>query len=123
MPHEAIIRYRKMLETRAMELTRSLRDRRRIAIEHSPEDVELMTLMTQRELDVAAMDRDSRLLKEVRAALDRIEDGEFGVCESCGQKIGARRLEAVPWTRRCVRCQELLDGSGPGRGARFGIAA
>ncbi len=48
-------------------------------------------------------------LKEVDAALQRIETGEYGVCIDCGEQIEAKRLEAVPWTRYCLADQEKHD--------------
>ena len=49
------------------------------------------------------------LLTAVNAALDRIDAGTFGECRTCHQEIGLKRLEAIPWTRYCITCQELLD--------------
>jgi DnaK suppressor protein len=49
------------------------------------------------------------VLRMVEAALGRISDGSFGVCASCGDDISARRLEALPWTQYCLRCQEALE--------------
>jgi DnaK suppressor protein len=49
------------------------------------------------------------VLRMVEAALARISDGAFGVCASCGDDISARRLEALPWTQYCLRCQEALE--------------
>ena len=48
-------------------------------------------------------------LAEVRAALQRIERGEYGVCIDCGQQIGEKRLDAVPWTAYCLQDQEKHD--------------
>jgi DnaK suppressor protein len=42
---------------------------------------------------------------EIAAALARIDGGSYGVCERCGEPISARRLEAVPWARRCFTCE------------------
>jgi DnaK suppressor protein len=42
---------------------------------------------------------------EIAAALARIDDGSYGVCESCDEPIGMRRLEALPWARRCFTCE------------------
>jgi len=50
-----------------------------------------------------------RLLQEVDAALDRIRDGTFGECAGCETSISTKRLEAVPWTRYCVTCQEKRE--------------
>jgi hypothetical protein len=48
---------------------------------------------------------------EARSALDRMEQGTFGICESCGQPITSARLEAIPYTRFCVKCAEVNDGT------------
>ena len=48
-------------------------------------------------------------LAEVRAALDRLDDGSFGECLQCGETIGEKRLEAVPWTPHCIACQEKIE--------------
>ncbi len=48
-------------------------------------------------------------LQMVEAALNRIREGTFGECISCGNEINSKRLEAVPWTRYCIECQEKLE--------------
>jgi RNA polymerase-binding transcription factor len=56
----------------------------------------------------------------VRQALERLEDGSFGACQQCGQAIGTKRLEALPWTPYCIRCQEKIENGeieAPGRAA------
>src|SRR6201997_823314 len=52
---------------------------------------------------------DRQLLQMVDGALARIREGSFGECISCGKEINAKRLEAVPWTRHCIECQEKLE--------------
>ena len=49
------------------------------------------------------------LLKSVNHALDQIDAGTYGQCRNCEQEIGAKRLEAIPWARYCITCQELID--------------
>lgn len=51
---------------------------------------------------------DAERLRLVNEALDRIEVGDYGICLNCDQPIPAKRLEAVPWTRYCVKCQDEL---------------
>jgi len=48
----------------------------------------------------------------VDGALSRVREGTFGECAHCGQEIGAARLNAIPWTRYCITCQELLEQHG-----------
>ena len=45
------------------------------------------------------------------SSLTRINEGTFGECLNCGQEINAKRLEAIPWVRYCITCQELIDGT------------
>src|SRR5246127_1000114 len=52
---------------------------------------------------------DRQLLQMVDGALNRIREGNFGECISCGKEINPKRLEAVPWTRHCIECQEKLE--------------
>ena len=52
---------------------------------------------------------DRQLLAMVETALQRIREGAFGECVNCGNEINAKRLEAVPWTRHCIECQEKLE--------------
>jgi DnaK suppressor protein len=44
-------------------------------------------------------------MKEIDLALDRIHDGSFGLCEQCDQPISTKRLEVIPWARKCFPCQ------------------
>ena len=52
---------------------------------------------------------DRQLLQMVEGALARIREGTFGQCISCGEEINPKRLEAVPWTRFCIECQEKME--------------
>jgi DnaK suppressor protein len=60
---------------------------------------------------------DMKLLREVSGALHRIETGQYGVCLECEEPISAKRLDAVPWARYCVTCQEAV-ASGIASGER-----
>jgi RNA polymerase-binding protein DksA len=60
------------------------------------------TAMYDRELDDGLEEGARETLAEIEAALQRIEDGTYGICEVCGKPIGAERLSAIPWTRLCI---------------------
>jgi DnaK suppressor protein len=62
-----------------------------------------------KELLVSMSANDRQLLESIDSALDRIEDGQYGKCVNCGQPIQEKRLEAVPWARHCLRCQDLNE--------------
>lgn len=59
----------------------------------------------ERELDMAQSDRDTLELAEVRQALLRLRDGEYGRCSDCDEDIPFDRLKAEPWAMRCVDCE------------------
>ncbi len=50
--------------------------------------------------------RESLLIKKIRQALERIEDESYGICESCGEEISIKRLNARPVTAKCLDCKE-----------------
>lgn len=71
-----------------------------------PDEVDLATSETGQAMNLRLRDRERVLLKKIDKALEKIEDGEFGVCEICGEDIGRKRLEARPVTDMCIRCKE-----------------
>jgi len=106
-------KYQELLESRRRELCEELaRKRAQIAIESSGSGgdlVERMRSFAERELAVRTVSRLSRLIADVDAALERIQDGTYGACQACGRPIGASRLSAVPWCSLCIECQEAAD--------------
>ncbi len=62
-----------------------------------------------KELLVSMSDNDRRLLNLIDEALVRIEAAEYGKCARCEEVLPDRRLDAVPWARHCVRCQDLHE--------------
>jgi DnaK suppressor protein len=110
MTKSELTKYRQILEARQAELDASLRRRDEIVVElpppQAPDD---SRNAADRELAIRNLDRDSILLRNVRAALRRIKDGTFGVCAHCEEDISPKRLAAVPWAQFCIRCQEAAD--------------
>jgi len=102
-------KYRAMLETKQAELGAGLRNREDIAIEKTPDAIDEVQLAGERELAIRNLDRESSLLRSVRSALGRVGDGSYGVCLHCEEEIKPKRLEAVPWAKYCIRCQEAAD--------------
>jgi DnaK suppressor protein len=62
-----------------------------------------------RELMFSLSDSERMMLLQVEEALRRMEDGIYGRCANCGRPISLQRLEAVPWARFCIDCQELAE--------------
>ena len=109
MTQTELNKYKAMLETKQAELANGLRNREDIAIEKTPDALDEVQLAGERELAIRNLDRESSLLRNVRGALARIADGSYGVCLHCEEDIKAKRLDAVPWTKYCIRCQEAAD--------------
>lgn len=59
--------------------------------------------------DLALLQNAQRLLEQVRDALERLDDGTYGKCESCGESIDPARLDALPHATLCLRCQQRLE--------------
>ena len=102
-------KFKEVLETKQAELAQVLRNREGIAIEKSPDALDEVQNAAERELAIRNLDRESNLLRNVRAALRRIDEGTFGVCLHCEEDISPKRLAAVPWTPFCIQCQEIAD--------------
>jgi DnaK suppressor protein len=109
MTKTEVNKYKEILETRQAELVEVLRNRDGITIEKSPDALDEVQNAAERELAIRNLDRESNLLRNVRAALRRIEDGSFGVCVHCDEEISPKRIAAVPWTPYCIQCQEAAD--------------
>jgi DnaK suppressor protein len=62
-------------------------------------------LESDRNFELRIRDRERRLIGKIREALDRIEAGDFGECEDCGDQIGDARLKARPVTTLCIECK------------------
>ena len=104
-----INKYKAILEAKQAELSLGLRNREDIAIEKTPDALDEVQLAGERELAIRNLDRESNLLRNVKGALGRIADGSYGVCLHCEEDIKTKRLDAVPWTKYCIRCQEAAD--------------
>jgi DnaK suppressor protein len=102
-------KYKAMLEAKRAELSAGLRNREDIAIEKTPDALDEVQLAGERELAIRNLDRESNLLRNVKGALARVADGSYGVCLHCEEDIKPKRLDAVPWARYCIRCQEAAD--------------
>ena len=60
----------------------------------------------ERERDLSLSENIRDLLEQVNHALERIEEGTYGICEMCGQPIPEERLEALPYANRCIACKQ-----------------
>jgi DnaK suppressor protein len=111
MTKSELDRFRAILTAKVAELERFTRHREGITIERSADQLEEIQAASERALAVCNLDREFNQLRNARAALRRIEEASFGICQGCGENIHPKRLAAVPWAQFCIRCQEALDGN------------
>ena len=62
----------------------------------------------QDEISSQLAEVESRELARIEYAMERMHEGQFGICEGCGEPISAKRLEAVPWAKFCIPCYERV---------------
>src|SRR5277367_4686912 len=105
--------FKKRLETRQQELRRMVsrteQDGRTIDEDSAQDIADRAASSYTKEFLFHQSNNDRQLLQMVEKALSRIREGNFGECISCGKEINAKRLEAVPWTRHCIECQEKAE--------------
>ena len=101
--------FQTILTARQAELAQAMRKRDGIEIERTPDVLDQVQFASERELSTRTLERESMLLRNVRAALDRIADGSFGECLECEEEISQKRLVAMPWAKHCIACQEQAD--------------
>lgn len=103
-------RFKKILEARRQEVLSSADAVKETGIAVSSDDladeVDLASSESDQSMNLRLRDRERILLRKIDKALLKIESGEYGICESCGEKISAKRLEARPVTDLCIRCKE-----------------
>ncbi|MCA1624203.1 MAG: TraR/DksA C4-type zinc finger protein [Acidobacteria bacterium] len=75
----------------------------------TPDPVDLAVRNYSKNVMLAVSENESRQLLLVNEALERIQEDEYGLCQNCEKPINPKRLDAVPWARYCLNCQELLE--------------
>jgi DnaK suppressor protein len=77
--------------------------------ENFPDPTDRASLESNRNFTLRIRDRERKLIVKIKEALARIDDGSYGKCEECGEKIGRERLEARPVTTLCIDCKSLQE--------------
>jgi RNA polymerase-binding protein DksA len=72
-------------------------------------DADTATVTVDREMDYSLEENSVHVLREIDGALERIENGTFGLCTRCGKQIGEERLEAMPYATLCIECKRLEE--------------
>jgi DnaK suppressor protein len=107
--------FRQLLRSKINEAvpTAGLRDS--IRIHQVADPIDMTQQAAEREMAMHNLHREAALVRKVRSAMDRLDDGSYGVCLQCEEPISPKRLNAVPWAELCISCQERADQSNPRR--------
>jgi DnaK suppressor protein len=103
-------KFKKKLEESRQQLLQSARktlaEETILDTDDLPDEIDLASSEYAQSMVFRLRDREKYLLAKIEKALERIDDGSFGICESCGESINVKRLEARPVTTLCIRCKE-----------------
>ncbi len=112
-PKDPLEKYRKRLLVKQEELLHDLSRNRQVTDESVDEQAQDMvdraTSAYTREFAFSLSESDRRTLLLIDQALLRLDQGTYGTCVHCQGHVQEKRLEAVPWARHCLECQELQD--------------
>jgi len=105
--------FRKLLLVKRQDLHDRVREARSSETEGSNKDApdlgDRAISSTSRDLLYRLSTTERDILQRIDLALERIDEKTYGVCTNCGNTVQPLRLEAVPWARHCIECQELQD--------------
>lgn len=77
--------------------------------DHSPDPLDRAAFEEGRDYLIRIRSRENRLLRKIAEALERIEEGSYGICDACGEEIGLGRLEVRPVTTCCIACKTRME--------------
>ncbi|MBW1912438.1 MAG: RNA polymerase-binding protein DksA [Deltaproteobacteria bacterium] len=77
--------------------------------ENMPDPADRATLESDRNFTLRIRDRERKLIGKIKEALERIEDGTYGICDSCEEEISEARLKARPVTTLCIDCKKKQE--------------
>lgn len=75
----------------------------------TPETANRSARTAEREIAAERVEHCYQMLRQIEAALFRLKRGRYGLCLKCGEPIEQKRLDALPWSLSCIRCQERVD--------------
>ena len=110
MTKNQLKKFQEMLEAKRLEIIKraqqTLSEEMLLDQDDLPDEMDLASSEYLQSFTFRLRGREKVFLDKIQKALDRINDGTFGDCEECGEKISVKRLEARPETTLCIRCKE-----------------
>lgn len=113
MKQKKLIFFKRLLEAKLysllQEAEKACLDMKKDQNEEFPDPTDRASLESDRNFLLRIKDRERKLIIKIKEALDRIDSGTFGICESCGKEISEKRLIARPITTLCIDCKKELE--------------
>lgn len=110
MNKQQLKKFRDLLESKRAEIIKkaqqTLDEEMSLDADDLPDEMDLASSEYLQSFTFRLRGREKVFLDKIQKALERLDDGSFGVCEECGEPISVKRLEARPETTLCIRCKE-----------------
>jgi len=106
---------KQILIARLEDMRDVLLDRDAIQAQALADESEMTKMIAEQEIEAVRLTHCASVVKQIIEAMDRVDSNEYGMCIECEEEISSRRLEAIPWAARCLRCQEAADRGDGGK--------
>jgi DnaK suppressor protein len=103
--------FRQVLKSKLNEAIATIGLRESIRIEQVADPIDMTQQAAEREIAMQNLHRGAALVRQLRSAMERLDDRSYGICLQCEEPISPKRLKAVPWADFCISCQEMADQS------------
>ena len=115
MDEKKVLKFKQQLVEEYQKLIPSIERKRsaeeEIHLENTEDEWDLATISQSRDLLHNLYENDFQRLRNIEEGLKRLDHGDFGECERCGEPISEKRLIAVPWATMCIGCQEEAENA------------
>jgi DnaK suppressor protein len=103
--------FRQILKLKINEAVATTGLRDSIRIQQVADPIDMTQQAAEREMAMQNLHRVAALVRQLRSAMERLDDGSYGICLQCEEPISPKRLQVIPWAEFCISCQETADRS------------
>ncbi len=101
--------FHEMLLAKQTELQDRMARRDDLEVQVSPDEFDARLQLVDREFQSGLLHQTALDLRQVRSALQRMDNGSYGICGECDESISIVRLKVIPWANYCIKCQEQIE--------------
>lgn len=101
--------FHEMLLAKQTELQDRMARRDDLEVQVSPDEFDARLQLVDREFQSGLLHQTALDLRQVRSALQRMDNGSYGICGECDEPISIARLKVIPWANYCIKCQEQIE--------------